>query len=408
MILKRLVCGDMPRACHQALGLPGLQEREITKELLSTRTHYELILSNMSEGLVEVASNGRIVYANPAVTALAGIPEPKLLGSPFVSLFTGLDRDALSDCLAGDIAAARVVGPLTLGSRRVALTVVSLSGEARSWVGILEDVTEQHNAQQELQRAYEELELRVRDRTAELSALNERLVAEIAERRRAEERISAALTEKELLLREVHHRVKNNLQTISSLVKLPLRGSQDKSVAELVQQTQNRIRSIYLIHEKLYRSQNLAVVDFSEYVSTLAQHLFDSYSVDRDRIRLRVECDSVRLDVDRAIPCGLILNELVSNSLRHAFPDGRRGLVLVKLQHITRRRCRIVVSDNGVGLGAADIGASPRTLGMRLVASLAKQIDATVEVSSAGGTTFSAIFPTTAPRSRAASSGGKP
>ena len=220
---------------------------------------------------------------------------------------------------------------------------------SRSFTVILNDVTDRYAALLQLRQTHKDLERRVEERTSELSETNARLAAEVAERKRAEETIRASLQEKELLLREVHHRVKNNLQIVSSLLKLPLRRPEGESLADIVQETQDRIRSIWLIHEKLYRSENLSVVNFDEYVHTLAVHLFDSYSVDRSRIVLTIDCEPVQLDVDTAIPCGLILNEIVSNALNHAFPGTSRGEVTIRLRRLSHDMCRLIVRDNGVG-----------------------------------------------------------
>jgi two-component sensor histidine kinase len=148
----------------------------------------------------------------------------------------------------------------------------------------------------------------------------------------------------------------------------------------------------------------VSVLDFSEYLHSLTQHLFDSYSVDRSRITLEIDSDPVRLDVDRAIPCGLIVNELVSNSLRHAFPDGRSGIVRVKLQRVAPAGCTVVVGDDGVGMGRS--ASTGRTLGMRIVDSLAKQIDAEVRITTLGGTTFTMSFPRPSRAPRADSNPG--
>ncbi len=379
------------------LGLEGLTKREITQELLNTKNHYELVLGNMAEGILEVTPDGRIVYANRSATALVGRPETSLLGTSFLTLFEGRSLQRLERCLAGAVQGRQTIGhddPVTVGLRKVTVSVLPVPGESsQSLTVILNDVTDRHGALMQLREAHRELERRVEQRTAELAA-------EIAERKRAEEKIRASLEEKELLLREVHHRVKNNLQIVSSLLKLPLRRSATNSLADIVKETQDRIRSISLIHEKLYRSEDLSVVDFDEYVHTLASHLFESYSVDRSRIVLSIDCEPLRLDVDTAIPCGLILNEVVSNALNHAFPGTRRGEVAIRLRSVGQDQGQLTVRDNGIGIAAGVDTTSVRTLGMRIVDSLAKQIDAAVEFDTSNGTAFSLTFPVNA-RARA-------
>ncbi len=149
---------------------------------------------------------------------------------------------------------------------------------------------------------------------------------DITERKRAEEQIRNSLHEKEVLLKEIHHRVKNNLQVVSSLLSLQSGYPRVESVRDLFVESQNRVKSMALIHEKLYQSQDLANIDFSDYIESLAHHLFHSYTANPDLVTLKTDVD-VSLDIDHAIPCGLIVNELLSNALKHAFPDSRRGIM---------------------------------------------------------------------------------
>jgi PAS domain S-box-containing protein len=379
------------------LGLENVAKREITKELLSTKKHYELILGNMREGILEMTQDTRIVYANRAATRLMGVREEKLLGSVFLSFFADKSRARIKKSMTSKaVASGRGSDEqlTAIGRRQVAVTLLPVPAElSPSFIVILNDVTERLRAQRQLQEAHDDLERRVAERTAELSKLNKALAGEVTERRRADERMSSSLREKELLLRELHHRVKNNLQTISSLLKLRLRRSSSSELSEIVRDTQNRIRSIWLVHERLYRSENLSMVDFSEYVRTLAQHLFDSHSVDREAINLLVECDPIELNIDMAIPCGLILNELVSNCLRHAFPNGRSGEVAVRLRR-AEKSVRLEVQDNGVGIPENAEKGNSGSLGITLVYELASQIDGTVQVDRTEGTHFVVRFPT--------------
>jgi PAS domain S-box-containing protein len=396
-LLHRLEDDAQREAAPMELGLEGLAKREITKELLSSKKHYELVLGNMAEGILEMTPDARIVYVNPSVTDLLGIAETSLLGESFLRFFKGRSLQRIERCLAAAATSPQIIGqddPITIGVRRLTVNVLPVYDEgARSLTVILNDVTDRYGALLQLRQAHKDLETRVQQRTSELSEANSRLAAEVGERKRAEEMTTASLREKELLLREVHHRVKNNLQIVSSLLKLPLRMSRAEGLADIVRETQDRIRSIWLIHEKLYRSEDLSFVDFDEYVHTLATHLFESYSVDRSRISLTIDCERVRLDVDTAIPCGLVLNEIVSNSLSHAFPGARHGEVAIRLRRVADEHCRLVVRDNGVGIAGGVDFSSESTLGMRIVESLAKQIDGTVEMDTSAGTTFAITFP---------------
>ncbi len=215
---------------------------------------------------------------------------------------------------------------------------------------------------------------------------------DIAERRRAQTEILAALKEKETLLKEVHHRVKNNLQVISSILNLQSENIQDPLSREIFREAQNRVRSMSLIHEKIYQSKNLARIDFGKYIQSLAAYLFRSYSSNAVGISLETSVEALYLDVDTAVPCGLILNELISNALKHAFPDGRTGKISIKLQSDGTRFNILTVSDNGIGLPRdMDFTNSP-SLGMQLVHSLVGQLDGTIETNLQEGTEFRITF----------------
>src|SRR5205807_8773463 len=176
------------------------------------------------------------------------------------------------------------------------------------------------------------------------------IVRDITDRRRAEELIQASLREKEALLREIHHRVKNNLQITSSLLRLQASKIADAAVRQLLRESQDRIRSMALVHEMLYRSQDLARVDFPQYVRELVPQLFRSYNAG-GRVRYRVELDEIVFGVDLAVPCGLIINELVANALKHAFPGDRRGEICVRMS-LEQDRYWLSVEDDGVGFPA--------------------------------------------------------
>jgi len=223
---------------------------------------------------------------------------------------------------------------------------------------------------------------------------------DITERKTAEDRLQASLREKEVLLREIHHRVKNNMQVISSLLNLQSRRIQDPAVLEAFKESQHRIRSMALIHERLYQSTDLSRIEFSQYLRNLATHLFHSYQVNSDRIRLSLEAEEVFLNINTAIPCGLIVNELISNSLKHAFPEGRSGEVGVALSRVVGDGYLIRVRDNGIGFPEGLDFRRTETLGMQIVSTLASQIDASVELTTDRGTDFSIRFQETSYKQR--------
>ncbi|SRR5579883_2641410 len=214
----------------------------------------------------------------------------------------------------------------------------------------------------------------------------------LEEVRKAEERLQASLKEKEVLLKEIHHRVKNNLQIVYSLLRLQYRRIKDRLAADILLESQNRIKSIALIHEKLYRSEDLAKIDLSHYIPNLVTSLFSSYSINTNTITLKTRVDDVSLDIDTAIPCGLIINELVSNSLKYAFPANRAGTIAVELHATGDRTVMLTVRDDGIGIPDKFELARAGSLGLKLVNDLVKQLEGTIVLNCQHGTEFKISF----------------
>ena len=215
----------------------------------------------------------------------------------------------------------------------------------------------------------------------------------ITERKQAEEQIKQNLKEKEVLLSEIHHRVKNNMQVISSLLKLQSAKIEDKKYVDMFKDSENRIKSMALIHEKLYQSGDFANVDFNGYVKSIAKDLIRSYTVTPDKIRLNTKIEDVSLGLDNAIPCGLIINELISNSLKYAFPKDREGEINIVLREINSHEIELTVSDDGIGIPAEIDIRETESLGLQLVQLLAEnQLDGKIEVDRDGGTAFRIRF----------------
>ncbi len=218
------------------------------------------------------------------------------------------------------------------------------------------------------------------------------ILRDVTERKQAEERLKTSLREKEVLLREIHHRVKNNLQIISSLLRLQTRLIKDGRMVEMFKESQNRIRSMALIHEKLYQTEDLSRVNFAEYIRSLTVHLFHTYRINPNIVKMNTEVEDIYLDINRAIPCGLVINELVSNALKHAFPNSKRGEILIKLYSNKQNKTKLTVSDNGVGLPENINIHEPETLGLQLVNDLVKQVEGKIRLERTKGTTFHIVF----------------
>jgi len=199
--------------------------------------------------------------------------------------------------------------------------------------------------------------------------------------------------EKDILLGEIHHRVKNSLQVVSSLLSLESARIADSSVIEMLQSTQNRVRSMALIHQTLYQSKDFGSVDFHAFLESFVPTLIQSYSIHPGQISLSIHIAEVRLPIDLAVPCGLIVNELISNALKHAFPDGRKGCVGIEFVHEADGYATLSVSDDGVGIAEEMDFANAETLGIQLVYLLAGQLGGRVSIQRSMPTRFLLRFP---------------
>lgn len=239
--------------------------------------------------------------------------------------------------------------------------------------------------------------LRVLVAQAAISLENAQLYSNLrhenAERRRAEARIMSALAEKELLLGEIHHRVKNNLQVISSLFSLQTEAIKDQQARSLLRASENRVRAMALIHERLYRFNDLEIIDFTIYIHDLVIALYQAYGINPNQISFELTSNDVTLGIDSAISCGLIVNELVTNALRHAFPNNRTGCISISFEQNTLGHYQLTVSDNGIGLAPDSLSAPVGHIGLVLVQELVEQLGGTFEpTSSPQGTTIVVRF----------------
>jgi len=271
-------------------------------------------------------------------------------------------------------------------------TVPDSRGRPKYSIFVIEDISARKKAEEELELLNAGLEERVLKRTAELARTNDSLIAEIVQRTQAEEKLTRSLHEKEVLIKEIHHRVKNNLQIIISLLFLQAKKTSDPGSADALIDSQTRVKSMALVHENLYQSGDLAAIDFEGYIRNLVKNLMVSYGIEDGRILTRFDAKDLPVTINVAIPLGLIMNELVSNSLKYAFAAGQQGEITIS-GHEHEGRLVIRVKDNGCGIPADLDWRHTESLGLNLVQMLTRQLRGTVEMSRANGTEFTLSIP---------------
>jgi PAS domain S-box-containing protein len=325
-------------------------EREVQEALAYNRS----VIEANPDLMVILDDDGIVLDVNAAAESLTGVPREELIGTSYTRYL--VDNSTPSDVLARLLTTGRIEYTVQLLRTDGHITPLSVNST--------------------LFRGKDATDTRI-------------IVAahDITRQKEDEEAIRASLNEKVLLLREIHHRVNNNLQIIISLTKLQIRTISDPGMRQALGETQNRVRAMSLVHEKLYQSENLSSINLLEYTRFLSNQLFSFYGIERERVRLAIEIDMIPLDIDTAIPLGLILNELISNALKHAFPGGRRGTLSIG-SSIKGDLLTLVVKDDGAGLPPGLDWKSTDSLGLRLVSSLIDQLDGTIEQGDGAGTMF--------------------
>ena len=344
-----------------AVWLDTTEQKRAKLAQRDVEARYSAFFQGVPVGLYRASPSGEIFEANPALVQLLRFPDLDTLRAFNASAFyidpaaRARQRDLLSasGLVRGYETKVMCYDNSIIWLRDTCRAVSNDRGELLYYEGMMEDITDQ---------------------------------------KCAEERLRASLAEKELLLKEIHHRVKNNLQVISSLLSLQSGSVTDKKALELFMESQHRVRSMAMVHERLYQSPDLASIDFAEYVQSLVSHLSRAYGSASGSVAVRLNVQGVSLGVDQAISCGLIINELVSNSLKHAFPQGRQGAIWVTLDRGAGSYV-LAVGDDGAGLPADFSFSTAETLGLQLVRTLAEQLDGTIEVDTKRGTVFRITFP---------------
>ncbi|MCF2150826.1 PAS domain-containing protein [Desmonostoc muscorum LEGE 12446] len=359
-------CFPIPSQAEQPIGIGfvivEISDRKRAEQMLELQA---IITRNMAEGICLVrATDAVFVYTNPKFDQMFGYDSGELIGQHVSIVNYGDERNTPEDVNQAIRSAVFQHGEATYEVHNVKKDGTPF------WCNATSSVFEH----------------------PEYGSVLVAVQQDITEHKQAQEKIKASLKEKEVLLKEIHHRVKNNLGIVSSLLQMQCRRTQDPQVTAILRDSQNRIASIALVHEKLYRSDDLADIDFAQYIPDLTTHLFDSYNVSSSQIKLTIQVDNASLDIETAIPCGLIINELVSNALKYAFVGNREGEIEVKFYQESECTLILIVRDNGIGLPENFDSKKAKTLGITLVQGLVKQLRGKLEIDCHQGTQFKISF----------------
>ena len=335
------------------------ESHRTTEALRQSENNYRSLVTNLKEVVFRTDADGRWTFLNPAWEEITGHSVAESLGTPFLNCVHPDDREHCRELFGASIRREREFS-------RHEVRYLTKQGGFR-WTEV-----------------FARLALDDQGRiTGVTGTLND-----ITTRKEAEERIEASLREKEVLLKEVNHRVKNNLQVISSLLNLQREHIREEKARELFADAQGRIAAMALVHEKLYRSNDLGRVDFADYLRDLTDNLVGLMGSRVRNVSLQLESAGLHLGLDTAIPCGLVINELVTNAYKHAFPSGGPGRVAVTFTRADDGRLRLVVSDDGCGLPPELDLRQAESLGLRLVQTLVQQLHGTLDVERGPGTRF--------------------
>ena len=400
-----LIISPVKDAQNHLIGV-SMIAHDITKRtqdeesLRESEKRYRGLFENMLEGftycrMLYDAKNHPcdviLLHANPAFNRIFSITG--IVGTPVTAVFSGI-RQVSPElfeifgrvALNGDPESCEIF--FKPSEKWLHISVYSPAKE--HVVAFYEDITKRKTAEEAIRIIGEDLERKVADRTSDLTDINLNLMTEMDIRLDAEKQFTRLMGEKDVLLREVHHRVKNNLQIIISLLNLQSRYIKDETTLAAFRESQNRVRAMALVHEKLYQSTNLATLDLGDYLKFLGNNLFQFLGMNGKGITLTMDIHDIFLTIDTVIPIGLIINELISNSLKYAFPSGREGKISLA---ITRQdhTLTILFTDNGIGISKDFEWRNAESLGLRLVCSLVEQLDGTIELDRSSGTAFTIV-----------------
>jgi PAS domain S-box-containing protein len=344
-----------------------ITNRKQTEDILrKSETLFRQVWENSRDGMRMVDTNGIILLANPAYCELVGKQNSEVVGQLYSNVYAVEQQAGLLDTFRQRI-----------GNHSI---ITHYEKKLRLWNG---------------KELWLELSNSYVDTDGKNAPFLLSIIRDITERKTIEEQVRTSLMEKESLLKELHHRVKNNMQIISSLLHLQAQNIQDKTIAAPLRESQNRVKSMALVHEQLYQSDNLSEVNINTYLRQLTSRLLRSLIGSSRYISIKIEPedDTILMNIDTAIPIGLILNELITNSLKYAFVGKENGEICISLHKNSDNTCQMTVRDNGNGIPPEIDISKTETLGLQLVQSLVTQLDGSLQCSSTvDGTTFTITF----------------
>ncbi|MCZ6503368.1 MAG: triple tyrosine motif-containing protein, partial [Gammaproteobacteria bacterium] len=369
------------------------QKREAEKKYSERLQLYIESLEEATDCVLIADNRGNLLYANNAIRSILGQTPAEAVGRPLVSVVFENEEDSEAALSAleehgryhGEVTYQTDTGE-SLTTEVTIAAVRELSEHGSAYVSISRDITDRKKTEAELEDHRRNLEYLVGERTSALEK-------EIVEHKAVQIDLANSLEDKELLLKEVHHRVKNNMQVISSLLNIQAETAGNHDFADLLGASQQRIKSMSLIHENLYQSDNFSEIDFEDYIRTLATSLCRFYAVPGVDILLDINVDNVSLDLETAVPCGLIINEIISNSLKHAFENGQgTGTISVDFR-VSGCSYVLNISDDGKGLPEDFQLVDGSSMGMEIVSILTQQLDGKIKIVGNQGAAFKISFP---------------
>ena len=346
-----------------------LERKKIEEELKFSEKHYREIFDNASDMIQSIDLNGKIIYVNEAWRKTLGYTKSECIGKNITEF---IHPEYINHCMMMMNAMAE---------------------------GLMErvDKMEIFFITKNKMRVLVEGNVNIKKEKGELIGTTG-IFRNITEKKLASEKIKQSLKEKEVLLKEIHHRVKNNLQIISSLLNLQADKIENATAKEKYIESIGRIKSMAIIHELLYKSKNLSTLKITEYITELINYISQTYDVEsKIKVSLKINVASEFIDINRAIPFGIMINELLSNAFKYAFPGNKQGEIIVEFDDTIngKHHYSLKVSDNGIGLSKKINQSSPETLGLQLINSLVEQLDGKIKINSESGTSFFISFPAT-------------